>query len=315
MSGMDIKFSVVIPVYKSSRSLPELVERINKVFSEVVRESYEIVMVDDGSPLPETWKTLESLAEKNDFLKAIQLTRNFGRAGALLCGLENAQGEFIITMDDDLQHRPEDIPLLLEKKEHDVVFGNFKWRKHSLFVRITSEIKGLFDKLIIGRPRGIKVSSFNMIKADIVRSMLGIKTPYPFIPALMFYVTKDAVSVYVTHERRIYGASGFTLWKRINQFLRLLINNSSLLLKSVAAIGLAMATFSTMYSIYLIINKFYQRVHVSGWTSLMVAILITSGLILFSLGVVGEYLIRIINGIEERPPFIIRKKVDRGDKC
>src|SRR5512135_353096 len=101
----SINYSVVVPVYNSAQSLPVLAERVDRVFRRVVKDSYELVMVDDGSPNPQTWKMLESLAADSHTVKAIQLTRNFGRAGALLCGFENASGDYIITMDDDLQHR------------------------------------------------------------------------------------------------------------------------------------------------------------------------------------------------------------------
>lgn len=307
-----IKFSIVIPVFNSTDSLQELIERIDFVFKETIKEPYEIIMIDDGSFNPETWIRLTELSTHYDTLKAIQLTRNFGKAGAVLCGLSEASGKFICIMDDDLQHRPEDIPILLTKKAHDIVFGNFTEKKHSFWVRLSSEVKGYFDRIILNRPSNFKISPFCILKAEIAKALLKIKTPHPFIPAMMFYVTKDVVAVNVVHSERKYGISGFTIKKRFKQFSRLLINNSSLLLQVVSAIGILIAFFSALYSIVLIYRKLYYSIQVSGWTSLMVTILVTSGLILFSIGIVGEYLIRIINGVEQRPPFLVREKIEKG---
>jgi len=312
MPDNDCAYSVVVPVYNSSTSLVELAGRLDRVFREVVRESYEVVMVDDGSSNPDTWRTMEALAAGNQAVRCIQLSRNFGKAGAVLCGFSEARGRYVITMDDDLQHRPEDIPLLLSMKEHDVVIGSFADKRHGPVVRATSRIKGWFDRIIMGRPRGLKNSPYKLFKSEVIKAMLGIRTPYPFIPALMFYVTKDVVCVDVVHDARGHGKTGYTFTRRFRQFLRLLINNSALLLQSVAAIGFGMALVSVVYSIYLVYKRLHYSITVPGWTSLMVVVLITSGLVLFSLGVVGEYLIRIINGIEGRPPYVVRRRTEKG---
>jgi len=123
-----IDFSVVIPVYNSSRSLPELVERLHAIFQQTIRETYEIVLIDDCSPQLETWEVLSSLAACDSRLRIFRLAKNFGQARALLCGMEKSIGNWIITLDDDLQHRPEDIPMLIEHRHHDVVLAKFPFQ-------------------------------------------------------------------------------------------------------------------------------------------------------------------------------------------
>jgi len=303
-----IDYSIVIPVYNSSSSLTELVVRIHRVFQEILAKSYEIIFVDDGSPNVATWKTLEKLSSDYSTIKAIQLTRNFGKPGALICGLTEAKGNYIITMDDDLQHLPEDIPALVMHQEHDAVIGGFQDKKHSISKKIFSSLNNWFESKLIGKPRHIRSSPFKLIKKEIVDAMLEIKTPYPSIAALLYYVTKDAVMVTVSHGERSDNVSGFTFRKMLRSFSNLVINNSAGLLQLIAGMGIAISIISSLLALYFFLKKLIIGINVTGWTSLMIAVTVLGGLILFSIGVVGEYLIRIINGVERKPAFIIRKK-------
>ena len=138
--------SIVIPVFNSSDTLEELAVRIAEVFSEQPDDEYELIFVDDSSILPETWPTLVRLAEEDPSVGAVQLSRNFGQQAATLCGLRESRGDVVITMDDDLQHVPEDIPEFLKLSRFDVVVGQFDRKRHGLFKRTTSRIKGLFSR-------------------------------------------------------------------------------------------------------------------------------------------------------------------------
>lgn len=302
-------YSIVIPVYNSSGSLVELADRIRNVFLSNVEGSFEIIYVDDGSSNPETWQVLARLAEQNSYVKAIQLTRNFGKPGAVICGLHEATGKYIITMDDDLQHLPEDIPLLIEHREHDVVVAHFADKKHSGVKKVFSTINNWFETKLLGKPAHIKSTPFKLIRAEIVKAMLAIKTPYPYVAALIYYITKDAVAVNVHHGKRPYNKSDFTLRGMLSIFSNLMINNSAFLLKLVAFLGISMSILSGAVGAYFLYKKVFIGIPVSGWTSIVVILLAIGGILLFSVGIVGEYLIRIINGIEHKPPFVIRKKV------
>ncbi|MBX9851158.1 MAG: glycosyltransferase family 2 protein [Cytophagaceae bacterium] len=302
-------YSIVIPVYNSTQSLKELAYRLDAVFSNEIRADYEIIFVDDASPNKETWLVLEQLSRERKNIRAIQLMRNFGKQGALMCGFEEAKGNYIITMDDDLQHLPEDIPQLVREKEHDVVIGHFSRKSHSLLKKILSNINNWFETKLIGKPRHIKNGAFKLIRAEVINSILKIRTSHPSISALIFYTTRDVVMAEVTHAKRAYDSSGFTFEKMYRTFSNLIFNNSSFLLRVVAVTGISIAILSFILGIYFIVKKLTVGIPVPGWASTITIMLFLGGMILFSIGILGEYLARIINGIENKPAFLIRKKI------
>jgi dolichol-phosphate mannosyltransferase/undecaprenyl-phosphate 4-deoxy-4-formamido-L-arabinose transferase len=286
----------------------ELTTRIQNVFSDSIKDSYEIIFIDDASPDKETWEVLQNCSSNHKEVRAIQLMRNFGKQGAMMCGFEEARGMYIITMDDDLQHFPEDIPLLISKKEHDVVIGNFLKKNHGIWKRMLSGINSWFEEKLIGKPKHIKNTPFKLIKCEVIEKIKSIRTPYPHVPALLFFTTKDVVMVEVNHGKRIYNDSGFTLGKMMQTFSNLLFNNSSFLLQIIATMGMSISFLSFSAGLFYLIKKVTVGIAVPGWTSLMMVTLFIGGLILFSIGVLGEYLIRIINAVENRPAYLVRKR-------
>lgn len=300
--------SIVIPVYDSA-VLEELADGIEEVFRGRPEDDYEIIFVDDHSPGPGVWPTLERLTRERKRVKAVQLTRNFGQQAATLCGLREARGEVVLTLDDDLQHDPRDIPRLLAHADRDIVIGQLGRKRHSLFKRSASRIKGLFDQILIGKPRDVQLSSFRLLGRTVVDGVLSIRTPNPFLPALMFHVSKDVVGVPVSHGARRGGRSGYTLRKLVRVFNNLLINNSSLVLRLVGSVGISCALVSFVLAALVVYKKLVHGVAVQGWASLFAALLLIGGLLLVSLGVVGEYLIRIIESSEGRPTYFVRRRL------
>ena len=250
-----IKYSVVIPVYKSTVSLLELEKRIDAVFSEIPDSDYELIFVNDSPFFSGTVETLQTVLKKNSKVIVIELMKNFGQQPATLCGIEYASGDFIITMDDDLQHDPEDIPKLLSMSKHDVVIANFGAKKHKLLQRVGSVVKGYFDHKILGKPKSISLTSFRLIKAGIAKLMFNRNTPYPFIPALLFDITDDILNVDIEHHSRYEGTSNYTLTKMIGVFSNLLINNSSFLLRVIGYLGLIIAVIALILALTLIVRK------------------------------------------------------------
>ena len=303
-----MRVSIVIPVY-GSLVLEELADRVDAVFRDRPEDDYEIVFVDDRSPDSRIWPTLERLAAERPRVRAVQLTRNFGQQAATLCGLREARGEVVVTLDDDLQHDPQDIPKLLAHADRDIVIGQLERKRHSLFRRTMSRIKGFFDQILIGKPKGIQLSSFRLLGRTVVDGVLSIRTPNPFLPALMFHVSKDVIGVPVGHGVRQGGRSGYTLRKLVRVFSNLLINNSSLVLRLVGAVGISFATLSFLLAALVVYKKIVHGVAVQGWTSLFATLLLIGGLLLVSLGVVGEYLLRIIESSENRPTYLVRRRL------
>lgn len=300
--------SVVVPVYDSP-SLAALVAGIEAVF-QAAPDDYEIVFVDDGSPDRRIWPQLAQLAREHGNVRAVQLTRNFGQQPATLCGLREARGDVVITMDDDLQHDPADIPLLLSRSDHDIVIAQFERKAHGVLRRLASRAKGRFDEIIIGKPKHLQLTSFRLLSRTTVDGVLSMRTPDPFLPALMFHVTGDVVGVAVNHQPRVRGQSGYTLRRLVRLFSNLIISNSAILLRLVAVAGLLFAFLSFSLSGVVIYRKLVHKVAVQGWTSIFVATLLTAGMLLVSFGIVGEYLIRIIHTSESRPTHFVRRRTE-----
>lgn len=298
--------SIVIPVYKSSTSLTELAQRTKRVFDGLKDYEYEIVFVNDSPFWPATRDSLAALAADDPRVTAIELTRNFGQQPATLCGIEFARGDYVVTMDDDLQHAPEDIPLLLKEASHDVVIGRFRIKHHSFGKRVASKLKGYFDMLILGKPSSITLSPFRLLKAQIAKFLLKRNTPHPFIPALIFAVTVDVINVDVEHHPRADGDSHYSLLRMIRLFSNLLVSNSSLLLRLVGYAGFLVAFMAFLYALLIVFRAAFLGVPVAGWPSTFTAILFFGGMTLLTLGIIGEYLIRIIATTERRPTFYVR---------
>ncbi len=301
--------SIVVPVYNSTKSVEDIARGVAEVLT-ALNDEYELILVDDSSPNPETWPTLRLIAGEAAVV-AIQLTRNFGQKGTTLCGLSAARGDVVVTMDDDLQHDPHDIPNLLAAADHDIVIAQFPARRHSWFKRLTSRIKGYFDQLLIGKPRHIRMTSFRLMRRIVIDAMLRTRTPYPFIPALLFHFSKDVVGVAVPHHPRQVGDSGYTLRELVRVYSNLIINNSSFLLRLVGYLGMGVAVVAFLAVPVVVYRRVFLDVQTQGWSSLLVLVLMTSGLLLFSVG-----LIRIIETTESKPPYIVRHAICRpGPTC
>lgn len=299
-------YSIIVPVYKSTKSLKELSARIKVVFETIQDASYELIFINDSPFFSETVKTLSQLSEDDPNVVVVELMKNFGQQAATLCGVENAKGDYLVTMDDDLQHAPEDIICLMEKQEHDVVIAKFIDKKHNIFKRIMSGIKSYFDHIILGKPKHIKLTAYRLIRADIAKLMFKRNTPYPFIPALLFSITDDVVNVELEHYARGEGKSSYTFVKMLQVFSNLLINNSSFLLRLIGYIGMFIALFSGVSAVAIIFKKLFYDYVIVGWTSIILTIIFFGGLTLFTLGVIGEYLIRIIATTEQRPVYYVK---------
>ncbi len=299
----SIEYSIVIPVYNTTRVIGELQQRIEQVFSSRLKASYEILLIDDGSSNPETWPAVESLVRSRRNVSAIRLTRNFGQHAALLCGLAHARGKYMVNMDDDLQHAPEDIPALVNQQKHDVVIGQFLQKKQSPVRKMASNIKAFFDRVMSGKPRNLRISTFCLIRRSVVQQMLAeVQTPYPLFSSLIFKVTRDIVGVPVSHSARQEGKSGYSPLSLLRLFSRLFVNNSKTIFQLVAWGGVLIFTVSMVLLIGLIKLK-----DISGWSFLGLVILLATGCILLILGIRGISRLRT-PGIPQKP-YLIRQRI------
>jgi glycosyltransferase involved in cell wall biosynthesis len=297
-------YSVVIPVYNPGEPLLELVARLQNVFVNDVKETFEIILVDDGSPDKTTHDFLRRAA-KEPFVKSVFLSRNFGKPGAVMCGLQQSKGEWVVTIDDDLQQFPEDIPALIALKEHDVVIAKYDQKHHTKFQILTSRIKYSFDRNILGYK--IRLSPLKLLKRHVVEGMLVNQTNRPFIPALIRDVTDNIVSADATHAPSAYGKSRYSFRGRWRQFTNLLFGNSILLMKLLGWIGLLTMLGSLIFAVVIVFRKIAGITVETGWSSMMVAVLFIGGLNLGTASLIGQYLIRILDVTSSKPAFIVRE--------
>jgi len=305
----NIEISVVIPCYNSEKSLIELNDRLHKSLL-LLEKKYEIIYINDQSK-DKTLFELEQISKTSENVKVIDLMFNVGQFRALYCGFEMAKGKYIITIDDDLQHPPEEINKLYfaikENEEIDAIFGKYKEKNHSIFRNIGSRIIKIVNEKIYNKPKNLTMSSFRIMKKELIETILSHRTISPVLGAIILKSTNKIINVEVSHDKRKYGNSNYTTMKLLKTTLDNVLNFSSLPLQAVSAIGLFVSILSFCFSMFYLIRYFYADTGVPGWTSLMVLLNFYAGLILVSLGFIGEYLIRILMEINGTPKYKIRK--------
>jgi len=303
-----VNLSVVIPCYNSSKSLEELSLRLDKSLQEL-NVSYEVIFVNDYSK-DSTLEVAKEIVEQYENFKVIDMMFNVGQAKALYCGLENSKGEYVVTMDDDLEHRPEDIVKLYNKinsdENIDVIFGNRMEKKHSAFRKFGSFMIGKLNEKIFNKPKDISLSPFRILRKKLVKTIVSHRTMFPILGLMILKSTRRMSSINIEHQARKYGESNYNLRMLLKLTFDNIINFSSLPLKYISYIGVSASLLSFLLTIVYLLKYFIFGVGVSGWTTLVVLINFYSGLILLSIGIIGEYLIRILSEVQGYPIYKIR---------
>jgi glycosyltransferase involved in cell wall biosynthesis len=271
--------------------------------------SYEIILIDDYST-DESWKKLQTLHETDNRTKIIRLQKNFGQANAILCGFNYANGEYIITLDDDLQHPPEEIPKLVNKIQEGfcVVYGQFIIKHHSRIENFFSDLYQILKRHILDLPQGTNTSNFAIYSSNVIKNMVRINSSYVFLPALVRSSApgNKIANVEVNHHSRKYGKSNYNIRKYIQHSLNLIINYSALPLQLIGIIGILAGICSFIYGLYILSRYLLNpTLGIVGWNSTMVALTFLGGLILFSIAIIGEYLRRILTEVSHGQKFVI----------
>lgn len=301
--------SVVIPAYNSQGSLKELVQRLIPVLS-TLTESFEVIIVNDGSQ-DGTWATIQELIHQNDCISGVNLMRNFGQHNALLCGIREAHYDTILTIDDDLQHPPEEIVRLLAELEKgfDVVYGTPQQESHGLFRDLASQVTKLALQSSMGAQTARQVSAFRIFRTRVRDAFAGYQGPHPNIDVLLTWGTTRFSSVVVTHEPRRIGQSAYSLYKLVIHAMNLITGFSVLPLQIASIVGFFFTLFGVIIFIYAIVNYIIRGGAVPGFTFLASIISIFSGAQLFALGIVGEYLARMHFRVMDRPTYVVQEKI------
>ncbi len=301
--------SIVIPVYNSQAILPELVERLNQVLPSIA-DKFELILINDGSR-DNSWTEISRLAEKHEWIKGICLMRNYGQHNAILCGIRAAENEIIVTLDDDLQHPPEEIPKLLGKFQEgfDVVYGKPEQEQHGILRDLLSLVtkKSLAVAMNVNNIKDI--SAFRAFRTSLRKSFATFQSPNLLIDVLLSWGTTNFASVKVKHQPRFLGKSNYDFRRLLNQMLLILTGFSTLPLRVASLVGFAFTLFGFTIFLYAVTNYMYYG-SVPGFTFLASITAVFSGMQMFALGIIGEYLSRMFNRSIERPIYTIEKTTD-----
>ena len=312
MNARGPALSVVIPVYRSAQTLPELLARLRSTL-DLLGRSWEIVLVDDGSP-DGTWDVLAGLVrESGPGLRAIRLMRNYGQHNALMCAFRHATGEVVVTLDDDLQNPPEEIPKLLRSLDEtsaDLVYGSYGSKRHDFWRNAGSSVINAFYRFVFRT--GVTVTSFRAIRRPLLDCILRYDLNFTFIDGLLAWNTQRIVEVPVRHVPRPSGRSGYSLARLATLALNLLTNFSLLPLQAVTFTGLLLSGAGFATGMVYLVLYFRGGILVPGYASTITAILVLGGAQLVALGVFGEYLGRLHLNVNRKPQYSERETLGAG---
>jgi undecaprenyl-phosphate 4-deoxy-4-formamido-L-arabinose transferase len=311
--------SVVVPVYRSEAILPELLHRLENALL-AIASSYEIVLVNDCSP-DRSWDVICQLAQRYPWIHAINLMRNYGQHNALLCGIRAARYDVIVTMDDDLQHPPEEIPKLLEALADgcDVVYGTPEQEQHGLGRDFASWVTKLTLQNVMGAEIARRVCAFRAFRAQVAKAFAHYEGSFVSIDVLLTWGTNRFSSTPVKHRPRVGGTSGYTFRKLMTHAMNMMTGFSTMPLQIASLIGFVFTLFGLVVLGYVVIRYFVQGGSVPGFPFLASIIAIFSGAQLFALGIIGEYLARMHFRSMQKPPYVVRvsdvggKQEERND--
>lgn len=303
-----VALSVVIPVYNSAQTLANVVERLGIVLPQVA-EAYEVLFVDDGSK-DESWQAIGALAQAHAWVKGFRLMRNFGQHNALLCGISHASHPLIVTMDDDLQHPPEEIARLLAKltPDVDVVYGAPEQERHGFLRDLASLVTKRVMQSMIGAENARNMSAFRLFRTSLRRAFLGFRGPYVSIDVLLTWATTRFTYVRVAHHPRRVGKSGYTLRKLIAHTFNMVTGFSVLPLQMASLLGFLLTLFGGALLFYVIVVRILILGYdVPGFTFLASIISLFAGAQMFILGIIGEYLARVHFRVMDKPAFVVAR--------
>lgn len=307
------KVSFVIPCYRSEKTLGGVVSEIKETMEKLNQYTYEIILVNDSSP-DNTWKTIEKLSEENDNITGINLSKNFGQHAALMAGMRETTGDYVVCLDDDGQTPANEVDKLLTALEegYDAVYAKYGNKKHSLFRNFGSRVNDMMTRIMLGKPKELFVSSYFGVKRFVVEDMVRYQNSYPYVIGLVLRATKNIANVEVTHREREEGRSGYTLKKLLGLWFNGFTAFSVTPLRIATIIGIFCAFVGFAYGIYVFVRRLIDPNVVMGFSSLMCVILFVGGMLMIMLGLVGEYIGRIYISLNNSPQYVIREKTGKN---
>ena len=302
--------SIVIPCYYSEKTIGKVVSMVMEEFQKNPGYDCEFVLVNDGST-DGTFSEIRRLAETCPNVCGVNLMRNFGQHNALMASLHYTKGDYILGMDDDMQTHPSQIFKLIHKIEegYDLVYGIYPISKNSFGKNLTSKLNEVSSRIMLNRPKEIRSSNFWIITRAVRDEVIKYDSYNPYIDGIFYRVTHRIGNVPVEHFKRESGTSGYTLKKLIHLWLAYW-NFSQIPLRISFFLGLFSAAAGILIAFAVIINKLLHPDIPLGWSSTMCVIAVFFGLVLMVLGIIGEYLGKIILILNNTPQFIVRETIN-----
>ncbi len=308
-------YSVVVPVYNSEHTLEELYERLCGVFDRRLREDFELLLVDDGSK-DRSYEVMKSIRERDRRVKIFQMARNFGQHPAILCGLHYVSGDFVITMDDDLQHPPEEIPKLIGALEGrddvDVVVARYVGRQHNAVRRLGTRIYAFATARMFRQDPSLELTSFRLMRRFIADAIKDTTVHRPVIGNLLIATSNRIINVDVEHHARAYGRSGYSFRALASMLYYDVTTHSVFPLILMRNIGIATFLLSVVLGIVYFVRYLTGRITVRGWTSLFLLLLASTGLTLLAAGILGDYMMHVLDESKKQPHYVLRRKETDG---
>lgn len=304
------KVSFIIPCYRSEKTLEGVVTEIHNTMQTLTAYQYDIFLINDCSP-DNTFSVIQKLCKQYDNITGISLAKNFGQHSALMAGLRKSDGDIVVCLDDDGQTPANEVGKLLTGIEEgsDVVYAQYESKKHSAFRNFGSWMNDIMTRVMLGKPKDLHITSYFAVKRFVVESMLAYEKSYPYVIGLVLRATKNITNVPVKHRSREVGTSGYTMKKLLGLWFNGFTAFSILPLRIATVAGSAFAVMGILYGIYTIIKKLVNPAVPMGFSSLMVAIVTIGGMLMFMLGLVGEYVGRIYISINNSPQYVIREEI------
>ncbi len=302
--------SVVVPVYNSQDSLAVLCTRLEPVLASVASR-YELILVNDGSR-DDSWNVVEALRKSHPWIRGFDLMRNYGQHNALLCGLREARHDVIVTMDDDLQHPPEEIPKLIAKlaEGYDVVYGTPLAHPHSRGRNFASRLTKFALQSTMGAETAGQVSAFRILRRNVCAAFGAYRNTFVSIDVLLTWGSQRFGAIPVRHDPRVSGVSHYSFRKLVRHALNMVTGYSTLPLQLASMIGFSFTLFGIGILVYVLGRYLIQGGSIPGFPFLASIIAIFSGAQLFALGIIGEYLARVHMRMLDRPSYMVRRHLD-----
>ena len=305
-----MKLSIVSPVFKAENLVDELVMRL-QLSVEKITKDYEIILVEDGGD-DHSWEKIDLHCRRDSHVKGIKLSRNFGQHHAITAGLEYSTGDWVVVMDCDLQDSPEEIINLFNKtfEGFEVVVGVREQRKDNLFRKFESSF---FNKVLFyfsGLKINKNIGNFGIYSKNVINNYLKIKEDYRSFGMFIIWLGFKRIEIPVEHSKRLNGPSSYSYYKKLRLAFDTILSNSDRALKGVIIIGLFISLISLLFTLNLVFKSLTESHPIIGWSSLILSIYFSLGLLMVSIGIVGLYVGKIFIQVKKRPLYVIEKIIN-----